>query len=56
MVYYEDIVEGLVRFHGVDSLKHFQIIPVGPSFLVGRSMLDAIEIHGWEDMDRLETL
>lgn len=56
MVYHDDIVEGLVRFHGVDSLKDFEIITIGTSYLVGRSMLDAVEIHGWEDMDMLETL
>lgn len=54
MITHEDIHAELVRLYG-DAGKTFEIIPIGPAFLVGRSVYDAVEISGWEDFDLLST-
>jgi len=54
MIHAEDIYAELVRLYGENG-KTFEIVPIGPAFLVGRTMFDAVEISGWEDFDLLAT-
>jgi hypothetical protein len=54
MIHAEDIHNELIRLYGENG-KTFEIIPVGPAFLVGRTVYDAVEISGWEDFDLLSS-
>lgn len=54
MITHEDIRDELVRLYG-EAGKAFEIVRIGPAFLVGRSVYDAVEVSGWEDFDLLST-
>ena len=52
MIHLEDIHNELVRLYG-ENASEFEIIQSGSTFLVGRSVLEAIEISCWEEFDNL---
>lgn len=55
MIHQEDIYAELVRLYGDNAAMEFDIISIGPAFLVGRNLFDAVEISGWENFDLLST-